>query len=104
MTNRYENDKLYAALIDTAMYNFGSTVFEKLLDVVKKKATVDYTIIAAWDSELKDFESPDLNQFWCMLVLMFGDYGTSPRVGWLAPSAELIQFLEDVVADLKELD
>lgn len=103
MTNRYENDKLYAALIDTAMYNFGSTVFENLLDAVKK-AAVENKTIATWDSDLKDFESPDLNQFWCMLVLMFGDYGTSPRVGWLAPSAELIQFLEDVVADLKELD
>lgn len=103
MTNKYENDKLYAALIDTAMYNFGSTVFENLLDVVKK-AAVENKTIATWDSDLKDFESPDLNQFWCMLVLMFGDYGTSPRVGWLAPSAELIQFLEDVVADLKELD
>lgn len=103
MTNRYENDKLYAALIDTAMYNFGSVVFEKLLDAVKK-AAVENKTITTWDSELKDFESPDLNQFWCMLVLMFGDYGTSPRAGWLAPSAELIQFLEDVVADLKELD
>ena len=39
---------------------------------------------------------------WGMLVLMFGDYGASPRIGWIYISDELINFLEDMQKDLND--
>lgn len=32
---------------------------------------------------------------------MFGDYGTSPRSGWLYVSKDLIDFLKNVLEDLE---
>ena len=31
---------------------------------------------------------------WSMLVLMFGDYGTSPRTGWIDDITGCIEFIE----------
>lgn len=35
---------------------------------------------------------------WSMLVLMFGDYGTSPRTGWIADMTGCIEFIEFFVS------
>ena len=37
-----------------------------------------------------------------MLVVWFGDYGTSPRSGWIEETVECKQFLLDVYNDLPE--
>lgn len=58
----------------------------------------------SWDAD--DFCGEDLdlqdshNVLWQLLVLMFGDYGTSPRAGWIAAEfcAEAADFLEYIVA------
>lgn len=104
MTNRYDNDKMYSAFVDTIVYNFGLEVFEALLTKVKEAAETKKSLACFDYEDLELFDiNEGLNQIWCMLVLMFGDYGTSPRVGWLNPTTELIQFLEDVVSDLREI-
>lgn len=38
--------------------------------------------------------------FWSWLVLTFGDYGTSPRFGWIEP--ENVQYLIEVFEDFKK--
>ena len=35
---------------------------------------------------------------WSMLVLMFGDYGTSPRTGWINDITGCIEFIEFFVS------
>lgn len=36
---------------------------------------------------------------WFLLVCMFGDYGTSPRFGWVTEKEEAIAFLNDLLSD-----
>lgn len=94
MTNKYETDKLYSSFVDAYYYNHSILTISKLLDRVKMSK--DFVPVEGnWLYE----NNPGLNTFWSILVLMFGDYGVSPNVGWLTPSAELISFLEDMIKD-----
>ena len=36
---------------------------------------------------------------WFLLVCMFGDYGTSPRFGWIGKKKEAISFLNSLLSD-----
>lgn len=38
-------------------------------------------------------------KFWSVLVLMFGDYGTAPRCGWIEKEHvdEAIEFIDDIL-------
>ena len=42
------------------------------------------------------FEDRLNSVIWQMLVLMFGDYGTSPRYGWIDDTRGSIAYLEDL--------
>lgn len=51
---------------------------------------------------LLQFQNEQLEVLKMMLVVWFGDYGTSPRSGWIEETAECKQFLLDVYNDLPE--
>lgn len=46
----------------------------------------------------EQFEDEQFEIFWMMLVLLFGDYGTSPRSGWLEieNKDEIIEFIDSI--------
>ena len=44
----------------------------------------------------------ELNVLWLLLVEMFGEYGTSPRSGWIEKRKECADFLETIV-EIEEL-
>lgn len=46
----------------------------------------------------ENFNDSQFEIFWMMLVLQFGDYGTSPRSGWLEMDNknEIIKFIDDI--------
>lgn len=43
------------------------------------------------------------NTFWAILVLMYGDYGTSPRFGWIEKEGvnDAIEFIDAILNDYK---
>ena len=43
-------------------------------------------------------ESDQVQFLWMLLVLMYGDYGTSPRTGWLymENKDEIIKFIDEI--------
>ena len=41
---------------------------------------------------------------WIMLVEKFGDYGTSPRFGWIEKIDEYKHFLKDILDNIEEDD
>lgn len=43
------------------------------------------------------YYNKELNVLWILLVSMFGEYGTSPRSGWIERPKEAAQFLKDVL-------
>ena len=44
-----------------------------------------------------DWKDPQLEVIWMLLVRLYGDYGTSPRYGWVARTGEAINFLEHLL-------
>ena len=51
-----------------------------------------------------EFSNNQFEIFWMMLVLMYGDYGTSPRSGWLnmENKNEIISFIDQITKTTKE--
>lgn len=41
------------------------------------------------------------NVFWAVLVLMYGNYGTSPRFGWIEDANAAIEFVDTILTDYK---
>ena len=108
MTERYEKDKVYAAFVDMYSYNYDVDALKIIQErVVKEYESHDtFCVVTIGINDVDDdwYDNEGLNFVWGMLVLMFGDYGTSPRSGWLNVGKDLIDFLEDMIANLKELD
>lgn len=97
MTERYNNDKVYRALASAISYNVGEELVKDLLD----KLTESSEGLSSYDGFVwADDEA--LDQYWSMFVLMFGDYGTSPRFGWIKKTDESIQFFTDLYNDVKD--
>lgn len=96
MTNRYETDKIYAAMVDTYSYNYDTELVENLL--------IDLNTNGQVGAKDEWTDNEGLDQFWCMFVLLFGDYGTSPRFGWLYGTEKSRSFMKEFYDDLKELE
>ena len=95
MTERYKNDKTYRALVDTLWYNVGSAAIKTIVDKFQDES-IQYFSAEDFDKEL--------NTYWTMFVLMYGDYGTSPRSGWIEKSEESLKFFEELYNDIKEIE
>lgn len=54
----------------------------------------------------KDFDNEQFEIFYMLLVLLFGNYGTSPRSGWLEMEnrSKIIDFINKLVKDDNEID
>lgn len=48
-----------------------------------------------------DFDDNQFEIFWMILVLQFGDYGVSPRSGWLEMENKdkIIKFIDDITIE-----
>ena len=54
----------------------------------------------------KGFDDDQFEIFWMMLVLLYGDYGTSPRSGWLEMKnkEKIIEFIDKITITGVEAD
>lgn len=84
--------EIVRAIIASFDYNRSCEDMIKLCEEVKKRILneeVDWT--------------DDGNIFYGMLVILYGDYGTSPRGGWLESDAEeIIASINEEIEMLKE--
>lgn len=104
MTERYENDKTYAALVDALWYNIGADAIKTIVDKLKEPNKGDsINCFSTEDIDLDWYFDKEANTYWTMFVLMYGDYGTSPRSGWIKKTKESIEFFESLYNDLKEI-
>ena len=104
MTSRYENDKTYRALADALWYNVGADAIKKIVNRLKESFQDDSSHYISTDDVHKDwYWDKELNTYWTMFVLMYGDYGTSPRSGWIEKTDESLKFFEGLYNDIKEI-
>ena len=93
-------EDLIDALDGITWYN---GIYEPLLklkeDLIHQKTDDNYTKV---DEFLKvkhnGFDDGQFQIFWMMLVLLYGDYGTSPRSGWLEMKnkEKIIEFIDKI--------
>ena len=98
MTGRCDTDDVYRLLESALCYNVGVEVVEKVLRKLKE---CDVQLSPFGDFQEWN-EDECLNLYWTMFVLLYGDYGTSPRSGWIHKTPESIKFFEDMVEDLED--
>ncbi len=84
--------EIVGAIISSFYYNRSREDMIKLCEEVKKR-------IRKYNVEWTD----DGNIFYGMLVILYGDYGTSPRSGWLeSDTEEIIASINEEIEILKE--
>lgn len=87
-------------------YNgIGESLIKLKEDLIKQNDNGNYLII---DHNLeyknKEFADEQFEIFWMMLVLLYGDYGTSPRSGWLEikNKDKIINFIDKITKTTQE--
>ena len=100
MTERYENDKVYRALVNALWYNVGLECLDVLYNNIKEHDKDSFSF-----SDIDDawYDDSALNQYWTMFVEMFGDCGTSPRSGWIYKTEESLAFFKGLRDDIEEI-
>lgn len=106
VTDLYKNNKLFRAFVDMYSYNYSADalrdIYKRAVEEYESHDTFEVVTISINDVDDDWYDNEGLNFVWGMLVLMFGEYGSSPRVGWLIISKELIDFLENMLKNLDE--
>jgi hypothetical protein len=100
-----ENKKITAeSFCDLAYYNGHEEVFKKIYEYLKEHKNDEYTI--PFPPFLDVYHCNDLPRtFWSILVIEYGDYGTSPRYGWIEVEnvERIIEEMESFYESIKEL-
>lgn len=86
--------KIYKAFVEMLGYQG----YEQVIPDMLSKKEDEYGRIL-WDEENGFSE-----EVWSMFVLMFGDYGTSPRFGWIEKVSEFKAFLQKIYDDMTKDD
>lgn len=95
-------DTLNSVIWYNGIYDF----LFKIKDEIEKDVGIDevgqYTL-GGYEDRNEDIDEQE-EIFWMILVLLFGDYGTSPRRGWLYIQNKdgILKFLNAILQDIKE--
>lgn len=77
-------EELIQAMADMVFYNGYEDVLKNISDYIKYYNREEYYSFAYPNEILKTYSVDEFpNIVWGLMVLMFGDYGTSPRFGWI---------------------
>ena len=94
--------------ISVASYNGYTTVLKEWRDQLDKAIkNNEYSLccplgICSNGDTTQAYIFGQLQVLWMFLVTLFGDYGTSPRYGWIEKMAECKSFLDDIIKELEE--
>lgn len=103
----YYNNKIAELGIITKkdfMYALNSIVwYNGLTDEIKKWKDKDYLVDNTFPQTFNDVKIiiqkdyyAQLQVFWMLCVLLFGDYGTSPRTGWIEQRERFEKFIDEL--------
>ena len=77
-------EELINAMADMVWYNGYEDVLKSISDYIRYCNKEEYYSFAYPKEILKTYKIDEFpNIVWSLMVLMFGNYGTSPRFGWI---------------------
>lgn len=77
-------EELINAIANVVFYNGYEDDLKNISDYIKYYDREEYYSFAYPKEILKTYKVDEFpNIVWSLMVLMFGDYGTSPRFGWI---------------------
>lgn len=77
-------EELIHALASVVFYNSYEDVLKNISDYIRHYDREEYYSFAYPKKILKEYKVDEFpNIVWALMVIMFGDYGTSPRFGWI---------------------
>lgn len=77
-------EKLIDAMADIVWYNGYEDVLNKMSNYIKYYDREEHYSFVYPEEILKDYNEDEFPRIvWSLMVLMFGNYGTSPRYGWI---------------------
>lgn len=79
-------------------YNGYSEIVQSLLRHIYKFSKNEFITSPDWLKYGNEIETVEAIM-WFLLVCMFGEYGTSPRFGWIEKRNEAIAFLNSLLQD-----
>lgn len=69
-------------------------------EIVRKWANIELAtgenMLFRPDSNCSEWEAAQLEIIWMMFVIMFGDWGTSPRYGWIENISEFRKIVQQI--------
>ena len=72
------------SLLVIGFYNGLEEEIKEISSYIRENSTITNSAIIQFPSFLKEYDCNHyLRVLWSVLVLEYGDYGTSPRFGWL---------------------
>lgn len=90
------------AFITVGYYNGYEDKIIEIYDYIKGIKCDNRTSIA-FPSNILSYDSDMYDRvLWSTLVIMFGDYGISPRTAWIEKKEECLKFLEYVIKEISE--
>ena len=95
------DNRLMDALRDAADYNGIDEIFKEWLKLEPNENKI-ITGTHYGHPDLSEREKGEVQIFWMLCVLMFGDYGVSPRYGWIEDIEGFREFLKSLIKDNAE--
>lgn len=92
------DDRLLCALRDAAFYNGIDDIFKEWLELEPNENKI-ITETYYSDPNLSEHEKGEIQIFWMICVLMYGNYGTSPRYGWIEDVEGFRDFLKNLIKE-----
>ena len=86
------------ALLWVLLYNGYDDKIMRIYNYLKENADKSQVSYPDWLSD--DVDAPD-RILWSVLVMLDGDYGTSPRYGWIDKPKSAIERMAWFVAEIK---
>ena len=102
MANKHRDhiERRYNLIMDALRYVIHYNCEIGCIDVILRDLRIygeNYNLVVNYE------DNPVVWVLWQMIIIMYGDYGVSPRAGWITNLSGAIRFLEELKGDDKNV-
>lgn len=102
---KHKNSMFWEDFFTALDYNGWTSFFYEILEKLKNHEASPTGLLFSYDFDPRLSENYwEFSFIWSVLILNFGDFGTSPRSGWITDEKGLIDLLEKYLSKWEEVD